>query len=210
MIFSKAKLIFLHVQKTGGNSISHVLLPNSDDEMTLRNHQDGINRFGVSGKLTRRKHAWLADYKNALGSQLSDYQVAISVRNPLDRAISMYFSPHRWVTEENGSWHQQTPHWDIERFENIISTMFCITDYLEVDGVLHVPDYLIRFENITSDLKKVATRIGIPFNESDLPHVNKSAASSDLHQVLKKDPQVQEMVKIRFAKDYSLLNSEVY
>lgn len=208
VIFLEARLIFLHVHKTGGNSISRVLLPYSDDKMTLRKHQDGVNRFGITGKMTMRKHACLADYKKNLGRhRLSKYKVAISVRDPLDRAISMYFSPHRWMSEREGSWYQEAPYWDFLRFERVISKMASISDFLQISGKLHPPDHIIRFENIADDLKKLADEYDIPFNPAELPHVNKSAAAVDMHNRLRTDPKVQEMVKIRFAIDYVLLDS---
>jgi hypothetical protein len=59
MISSKYRFLYVHIPKTGGNSIQHVLLPISDDQKELKKHQDGLDRFEVIGPKTKKKHASL-------------------------------------------------------------------------------------------------------------------------------------------------------
>jgi len=104
------RLIYLHPPKTGGNSIQSVLLPFSDDRKVLVGHQDGRDRFEVRGPATASKHATLADYASSL--DIAAYRVAISVRHPFDRAVSFFFSPHRWMRQTEDGWSLATPVWD--------------------------------------------------------------------------------------------------
>lgn len=76
------------------------LLPFSDDRMTTHKYQDAVHRFGLAGKFTKRKHALLSDYKTALGPTFCDYKVAVPIRDPIERAISLFFSPRRWMVEK--------------------------------------------------------------------------------------------------------------
>ena len=147
MILSRHQLIFLHLQKTGGNSISELLLPFSNDSKTVRKHQDGKDRFGLNGPATKRKHAVLSDYHDTLGSDINHYRVAITTRDPFQRAISMYFSPHQWFAPKQGEWVRQEPYWDINRFETLVTNMLTLTDFLSVNGSVQLPDYVIRYEH---------------------------------------------------------------
>ena len=207
MIFIKHKFIYLHVQKTGGNSISSALLPFSDDQKTIKKHQNGKDRFGVEGSITPRKHAWLQEYHDALGEKIDDYDVVTSVRDPLDRAISMYFSPHRWYRRDKKEWIKVDPFWDYDRFDEIVSNMYRVVDFLKIDNSIRKPNHIIRFENIQSDFASLVKKYELPIEVSLLPHVNKSVADDDLRAEALNNTKVQDLVKSRFKEDYTLLDS---
>ena len=69
LISEKHKILFVHVQKTGGTTIEHVLRHNIPD----------IKRIAP-------KHAYLKDAP----VDISQYWVFSFVRNPLDRLVSRY------------------------------------------------------------------------------------------------------------------------
>ncbi|MGB1541485.1 MAG: sulfotransferase family 2 domain-containing protein, partial [Cycloclasticus sp.] len=102
MISVHKRFLFIHVPKTGGNSIQNILRNYSEDEIvTLAKHQDGIERFEVrNSKYNTTKHSTLSHYKSALDSKTyhSLFKFA-TIRNPWDMMISYYFSPHRAVEE---------------------------------------------------------------------------------------------------------------
>jgi hypothetical protein len=90
--------LFVHIPKTVGNSIQNVLRTYSEDKIVrLAPHQDGIERFEVrSDKFNIHKHSTLQDYRAELGDEVFQRLFKFtSVRNPWDRMVSFYFSPHR-------------------------------------------------------------------------------------------------------------------
>ncbi len=95
MISVQKKFLFVHIPKTGGNSIQNYLQHFSEDEITVNEEQDGIGRFGVRNNVYKTvKHSKLRRYKSALPRDLyaSLYKFA-TIRNSWDRVVSAFFSP---------------------------------------------------------------------------------------------------------------------
>ncbi|HIB85004.1 MAG TPA: hypothetical protein EYO59_10545, partial [Chromatiaceae bacterium] len=110
MISIKHKFLFVHIPKTGGNSIQQVLKDFSEDDIVCVNHiQDGVERFEVrNSKYNITKHSTYSDYSSIIEPDIFSqlFKVA-TIRNPWDRAISFYFSPHRGdVTWDRASFSQ--------------------------------------------------------------------------------------------------------
>ena len=205
MIFTEKKLIYLHIQKTGGNSVSQVLLPFSDDEMYLRKHQDGVNRFSVTGEFTTRKHAMLAEYKAALGPAFDQYRVLLPVRDPFERAISLYYSPHKWLVQKDDGWVAEPSYWDFGKFEQLATKMQSLCDFLTVDGQLRKPDFLLRFDHLSEDFNSICKAFDFPVRHADLPVTNTTSASQDNLAVALRDDQARTLIGELFAADYELL-----
>ena len=104
MISIQKKFLFIHVPKTGGNSIQNILKDYSEDEIVvLAKHQDGVERFEVRNKKYNiTKHYSRSHYKSVLDirTYCTLFKFAV-IRNPWDRMISFYFSPHRGAIEWN-------------------------------------------------------------------------------------------------------------
>ena len=103
MISIQKMFLFIHIPKTGGNSIQHFLRDYSEDEIVVKANQEKVERFGVNNKKYNTiKHSTLSHYKSVLNPQIyrALFKFAV-IRNPWDRMISYYFSPHRGVTEWN-------------------------------------------------------------------------------------------------------------
>jgi len=101
MLSINKKFLFIHVPKTGGNSIQKILKKYSEDNITIGEHQDGIERFGVQNREYKTvKHSPLSYYKAVIEPELYKKLFKFAtIRNPWDRIISFYFSPHRGVKE---------------------------------------------------------------------------------------------------------------
>lgn len=197
MYSSAHRFIYLHVPKTGGNSIATALLPCSDDRLTRHGHQDGIERFGIEGVVTTNKHATLADYARAV--DVATHDVFISVRHPFTRALSYYFSPHRWArAQADGSWRVEEPRWDPRDFLSCLDEMVPMVEFLRIADRVHVPSDVIRFEQFEEGFARVAHRLGI---QVALPHRNRSAAPSRLFDELRADVALQARVERRFQAD---------
>jgi N6-adenosine-specific RNA methylase IME4 len=107
MISLRNRFLFVHIPKTAGNSIQSVLCDYSEDRIVTRGGQDGVERFEVrSAGRELEKHSTLADYYRELGEETAAGLFKFTcVRNPWDRMISFWFSPHRRETD-----HYETQH----------------------------------------------------------------------------------------------------
>ena len=94
MILHDLNAIFVHVPKTAGNFLTRDYLKRySNDTLIATGHQDGVDRFEVRGEVTTHKHMTLSEYSKSL--DLRDAYVITSIRDPVERLVSAYFSPHR-------------------------------------------------------------------------------------------------------------------
>lgn len=182
MIFSNEKALFIHIPKTAGNSLQTLLVGRSDDSVVRFGHQDGKDRFEVRGSLTRSKHATVADYAG-LGVDTDAFTVITTVRHPFERAISLYFSPHRWMRRgDDGSWSQVEPVWDERAFRRLVTSgeVQSMTSFLKLNGRLPANLEVMRFEQLPAEAERVLSKVfDIVLNSKTLVHVNKSAARSE-------------------------------
>jgi hypothetical protein len=207
MIFENAKTIFLHVPKTAGNAIQNQLIRFSDDIKDISSHQDGVDRFDVKGRVTPKKHAKLQDYADRM--DISGYKVAITCRNPFDRLISFYFSPHRWQVEEGGGWKAKTPYWDRDIFRSILPTAKPIVEYLTVNQSVVSPDIVIRFEDIEAGYLKLGTMVAGSAPVPRLNSVNATFASQEEIKRAMNDPLTLETAVELFRADYEMFGYEI-
>lgn len=203
MISSHHRFIYLHVPKTGGNSIQSALLPYGDDEkVRVAEVQDGVDRFEVRGPITRSKHSALQPYIAALGEAVRNYRIVISVRHPFDRAISYYFSPSRWLrVDRDGRHYTKTPTWDRARFMEVVGEMTPIVGYLALGDNYLRPSHVIRYENMDADFAGTVAALGLPAEAAHLPHLNRSAAEDDLRAEVAADAGLRAEVESMFPLD---------
>lgn len=174
MISLKNNFLFIHVPKTGGNSIQNILSQHSDDKIViLNNMQDGKERFEVRYTNTQlHKHSSLQDYRNVFGRRINELYKFVTIRNPWDRAISFYFSPHRGDIE-----------WDKRCFLQFVSSnVKPLRHYLQLeanDSFASNVDFIIKFENLENDFRHVLEKIKIQMEL--LPHRNKSTKKHYTH-----------------------------
>lgn len=101
MLLNSVSAIFIHVPKTAGNFCQNIFLDLglTSDYKTVSSHQDGHHRFEVRSERTKSKHQDLASYRDTLGAAFVKYSVLVTLRDPVERLISLYLSPHRWYEE---------------------------------------------------------------------------------------------------------------
>ena len=195
MISFKHNFLYVHIPKTAGNAVQNILRHYSEDRIVcVAPHQDGVERFEVrNDRFKIEKHSTLADYRRELGDAvLGRLFKFCCVRNPWERAISFYFSPHRGVTQ-----------WDRRAFLQLIPTIQPSASYVALEpvgrggkSVFANVDFVIRFERLDEDFREVCRRIGIPPQE--LPVRNKS---SRRHFSEYYDEELVELVRQRFAEE---------
>ena len=208
MISTRHRFIYLHIPKTGGNAIQNLLLPFSDDTRLIRGHQDGVHRYELTGLVTPRKHANLQEYADILGHDaLAEYRIVISVRHPFERAVSAYFSPHRWMRQNgDGRWFAMAPTWRKADFFKMLRDPLHgpACDYLRVDGEVRRPDHTLRNETLSQDVFHMMQTLklpGIPAQSIDLPRLNVSAAPTELYQSVLDDAELRHEVEALYAED---------
>lgn len=224
MYFKEQQTILIHVPKTAGNSITTALLKYSSDHMILRTHQDGKDRFEVRGDITPNKHATLQDYYNVLGKSLFEHKIVVTARNPIDRAISLYFSPSENlvlptrarlikavanslgvdVSFEPEVWTYKQPSLSIEVFMEFVRSSNTICDCLRVNDELVAPHLVIHQENLSADYSELLRLLGLP-QRGLSQHVNKSAANRSAIVELRENPLVQKVCKEVFREDFEFL-----
>lgn len=191
--------LFIHVPKTGGNSVQRVLLPFSDDRMALVTPlQDGIERFEIrSPKLDIHKHSGLEDYRRQLDAETFSRLTKITcIRNPWDRCVSYFFSPHRGEVT-----------WSADAFENFIETeVKPHRDYLTLEGqvgdAFDNVDIVLRFENLEKDFAGLCDQLGI--GRLELPHVNASRRGD--YRTCYTTDRVIDLVAEKFAAEIALFD----
>lgn len=163
MISLSNNFLFIHLPKTGGNSLQAALEKYSDDEIVIRHaSQDGIERFSIRNeKLGVEKHATLGRYKEVFGSQVCNQLYTFTViRNPWDRAMSHYFSPHLANLT-----------WDRARFINVVDTMPTLRQFIGEEGnqvgndSVELDDFvdkILTFEKLQEDFEDVCARLNLP------------------------------------------------
>ncbi|MDU8930009.1 sulfotransferase family 2 domain-containing protein [Alisedimentitalea sp. MJ-SS2] len=178
MISERYRFIYVHVPKTGGNAVQSVLLPLSDDRKQITRHQDGTDRFEITGPITPRKHATLAEYHAALGGDLRGWRVLATLRHPFERALSGYFSSHRWFFEQpDGTWLRREPVWNEAGFARMLERgeYPAMVDYLRLGDTIHRPDFCLYHDCLIENLQAAATALDLP-PLPPLPQLNRSVA----------------------------------
>ena len=195
MLSTGHRFLFIHVPKTGGNSIQGVLAPYSDDRIVrLSPHQDGVERFEVrSGQYRTKKHSTLSVYRREYGETLLDglYKFCC-VRNPWDRCISHYFSPHRGVV-----------HWNESEFLRFVREQVRPLAYFLGAGSLREGlgniDAVLRFERLQADFDATCRKLGLP--RLELPRRNVSG-KGDFRRFY--DTRTARLVEEIFAEEIGL------
>lgn len=93
--YQQQKRIFIHVPKTGGNTIQTTFINEKlthDYKIKRMQNQDGFERFDLQGVETKRKHQAFSSYLKDHPS-MRKLNVLTAVRKPFDRLISFYFAP---------------------------------------------------------------------------------------------------------------------
>ncbi|MEA5510386.1 sulfotransferase family 2 domain-containing protein [Crocosphaera sp. UHCC 0190] len=209
MLSMQKQFLFIHVPKTGGNSLQNILSHYSEDKIVIHGkHQDGIERFEVrNDNYEVTKHSTLKHYQEILEADI--YQKLFkfaTIRNPYDQMISWYFSPHRGVNE----WVRQDFIYLIEEVPTLreyiglpttsflkkMTTKFGLSLKLKPPKLDRNIDFLIRFEHLNEDFKKVCGMIDIPYEP--LPIRNKSQRK---HYSAYFDEEIKERVYLKFREE---------
>jgi hypothetical protein len=211
------KLVFVHIQKTGGDTVSRLMGESIPDIFCFK----AKHEFAV--KAAAELERWNEYFKFAF------------VRNPWDRLVSWYsmirdaetIRWHQILTNQRRRSHFRQPRenklWryvldNSSTFEEFIINC---TDEIEVDeGVYYsfaynqldyiadsnddlLVDFIGRFESFGSDLYKVYDRLGLELGS--IPHENRSVRG---HYSTFYTPETETIVRKRFQRDIEYFGYE--
>jgi len=197
MISIQHQFIFVHIPKTAGNALQSILSRYSEDTLVAGDNKDGVHRFGINSRYGTVKHSTLADYLSALGPEAFWAKRRFAcVRNPWDRAISFYFSPHRGQNR-----------WNRNEFIDLLDDIQPMASYLrlpsDTPGALPCRnlDVIIRYEKLQQDFDGLCDFLGIA--RQSLPVLNPSNRRpyTDYY-----DPELIQRVADRFSADIELFD----
>ena len=201
VISDSHRFVFIHVQKTGGTSLSRVLVESLDAE-----------RYGGTDTHMHLSRAY------EVYPRTRTYRAAAFVRNPWDRLISWYEEilqngqrlswwkrlrnkqynvlRHQVLTRTDGfeSFLRRGP-----KFKNRLGEYpfrANQVDYLvDGDGRMAV-DFIGRFESFEHDARGIGVMLGVELNS--IPHLN---ASTHRNYRDYYTPETRDMVARRFSRD---------
>lgn len=210
MVSTQHDFLLVHIPKTAGNAIQNVLRDYSEAVIdTSSEEADGKDRFGVTDvEYGTTKHSTLSEYHAAIEPEVYEglFKFAV-VRNPWDRMISAYFSPHRGDVE-----------WDPGAFAQFVRSeppLRHYVDTMDVRGRIARQvarlfpevaraikpldadlDFVIRFEQLSEDFERACRKIGI--SPEPLPVRNQSKRG---HYSTYYTPALRELVREQFAEE---------
>ena len=202
LVSDSHKLVFVHVQKTGGLTVTRLLRRNVSDL-----HVVGA-RHGFAVEGMKGSEDWAEFFKFAF------------VRNPWDRLISWYSMVESMQEtrhkKQNNMWHYV--HDNSSTFEEFIrnctdevnmkrgvnySFAYNQIDYLTDRKGRLLVDFIGRFENFEKDLREAFDRIDIKLET--IPRGNRSAHK---HYSTYYTPETELLVRDRFKRDIEYFGYE--
>lgn len=195
------KVIFIHIPKTGGQSIYEPL------EM-----RGGPNTY--SGY--QQAHLTANELRNVLGTKMFNSYTKLSVvRNPYDRLVSEYFYIQQRMSSGSGGYIKELKGHDVS-FEDLVKNLAKIDlyehpqcqrarflpqkEFIYSNDAL-VVDKLFRFEN----WQEIEKYMKENYN-SDIPHKNKSEHDSYMHYY---NPETLAIVNDLYKEDFKAFDYQI-
>ena len=180
MISRTKHFLFIHVPKTGGNSVSTALQTYTDIQFVVANSPKGFgqseNFWPIDPIYGSIKHFSVDKWSELLGKRISDYFLFATVRNPIDRAISLYFFMKQAINHKQISWLEDNSDDARDRFSKSEFCKFLLSgvpsqmSFLNSSAELDI--HLMRYERLVDDFAAVCCQLGL--NHTSLPVINAS------------------------------------
>jgi hypothetical protein len=200
MYSARFKTIFVHIPKTGGQSIEHVFL--AEHGLTWDTRAALLMRMKTEEEQgpKRLAHLLAREYVPFGHVAAEDFSASFKfavVRNPYDRAVSEYRFRHAAMPSPQKTFR--------EYVQSLKRTRLPRHDQSQADFVLDesnnlMVDKILRFETLSADFADVSKKI---FGRAiDLPHANKSAADVPAEA---NDIDLRRALYRRYERDFDLL-----
>jgi hypothetical protein len=219
------KFVFVHINKTGGNSVNQALEPYGFKYAAT----EGFGHPDI--KFPHSQHWDAHEYKLALGETWEDYIKFAIVRNPWDRMLSQYrknvCNPKSlsYVKASFDDWlrdaftHDISPDYEERTIDGLTHTNRRIlspcADWITGDDGKLMVDYIVHFENLEANCAELFEGLGLPmFELPELPQMRSNIRTHDgyfqkidsYHEMYSNEGR--HIVETRFAKDIEMFNYE--
>lgn len=189
----------MHIPKTAGNALQNTLSRYSEDTVVTTGGKDGVERFGMRSASGTFKHSTLTEYLAALGlKKFRSKKKFTCVRNPWDRAVSFYFSPHK-----------RRDAWNRDEFIRSLDDVFPMVAFLRLPGDRPGTspsanlDFIIRYENLDNDFDDLCDFLGFPRQILSIRNQTSRLPYPDYY-----DPELVRIVGDRFREDAEMFGYE--
>jgi len=207
MLINSLTTVFIHVPKTAGNYVQHFLISLGLTSETIETHahHDGFHRFAIVGEYTSNKHQNLVDYQKRFNRKQWRSLSFLSIwRDPRERLISLYLSPHRYANSRGVVVAPQ--HYDLDDFEQVVKTYPSTTQKLRTrNRRLPRALTLLSFGNVKRDLEQFLDSKGYDLS-APVERRNPTTSRTLFNQMME-DDRIHRMVKrSHHWDDFNLLN----
>jgi hypothetical protein len=205
MIRHDLKILFIHINKTGGSSIVralNMLQVHMSVNLLFSDTLEQDDQFEIwqGWKNGKRKTTYNWCELKEIKNYWNDYQKFTVIRNPWDRIVSDFFycKKENYVSTE-ASFRDEV----IYNKDNKIRWKQPCYDWLELNGKIAVEN-ILRFENLNNDFIEMCKQLGLP-EGIKLPHLNKTKHK---HYTEYYDDETRQIVAEKYAKDIEYFNYE--
>ena len=203
------KVIFVHVPRTAGSSISQVLGICGDDNKGALTPARPDMLYGLVGNKVLQ-HLTARGVREKLGRDVYErYFKFTFVRNPFDRVVSTYHVRKKLLPHVKMSFRDFVLNRIPQRDGGGLRTLFkskaekaledqfdAQYEYIFDEKGKGMVDFIGRYETVDADFKVICRRLGIP---GDLPQLNESVHERDYR--LFYDEQTRAAVQAHYKRD---------
>jgi hypothetical protein len=180
MVFSK-ELLFIHVPKTGGMSVTNYLLSTiSPPVYEVRPDHGGDARRGGVIEITGNRHLGLTEAGRVVaehGFEIGKFSLILAViRNPYSLEVSRYSylqTGHPWDAGPNQELALTSSFETFAVHSGVHAGATSPENYYQLDGAIPKNMRIVRFENLAAGIRSVLEEIGMS-SDLDFPHHNQS------------------------------------
>ncbi|MSU89568.1 hypothetical protein GE300_08055 [Rhodobacteraceae bacterium 2CG4] len=224
MIMTELKLAFIHIYKTGGTSLTHILAPHTDPafrEGQTRERGDGFQgTWHFRGVQHAKFNSAAGGFPPRLRDKVDNWRFLAVVRDPYSWSHSVYkefFGQDRGgVRGSSFLFGKVKPERTLEDFYEFVRDFMpgysheigLGTQTSFVRGIPREQLHLIRFENYEADVRRVLPELGIEVD--DLPHdLNRGQKKRREAEALLRSPEHVAFVNEVYAEDFRSFGYEM-
>jgi hypothetical protein len=205
MLRHDLKILFIHINKTGGSSIVralNMLQVHLSVDLIFSSEIENDDQFNIweGWKNGKRRTTYNWDKLTNIKNYWNEYKSFSIVRNPWDRVVSDFF----YCKKENYVPVELTFRNEVlynkDNFERWKQPCY---NWLTLNGEVAVQN-ILRFENLQSDFEKMCKQLELP-DGINLPHLNKTKHK---HYTEYYDEETKQIVAEKYAKDIEYFGYE--